>query len=969
MRIFIAFCLGFFLSSPLFGQIQIAGSITDRSTGEPLIGAQIRFNEQGTIADIDGNYLISLDPGTYTIEVAYVGYERIQIEQNLEQSVSNLDFRMEAMFLDEITVIADVAKNRETPVAFSSVSLEKIEEELGAQDLPMVLNSTPGIYATQQGGGDGDARISIRGFSQRNVAVLIDGLPVNDMENGWVYWSNWAGLSDVTKSMQVQRGLGASKLAIPSIGGTINIITKGVEARKGLTFRQEIGSFGYFKSTLGLTSGRLKNGWGFTFSGSAKIGNGYVQNAFTRGASYFIRIDKEWGNHLTSLAANGAPQSHSQRPFTNEIAFYDREYARELGIKDSLVDLQIGFGRDFSEFWGYLDRYDIREDGDTVYDGRNVFNTRVNFYHKPQITLKDFWTLNEKTRWSNIVYLSLGKGGGTRLSSSVSDLNNANIESIKDRDTLNGSILMQRFYDFNYMADPIQEIHETDRPADRFVYSQNNEHVWYGLLSTIESELMHNLNFSGGIDLRSYRGAHFSTPRDFLGADYTTYDPSIFKYSNGQALAFDRNDENFNRLPFARINKGDKIRYHNDAFVRWAGAFTQLEYKQGNLSTFLNLTASYSGHKRIDYFLKKDVSHDGRTERQLLGARDTLYANGDDWYVLQTDDLFFKRVYDVQNDTLYKLSDFDQSLLTGEQINNNSSEASFSESDWIWIPGFTLKGGLNYNLTERFNVYGNTGFYSLAPRFRNIFDFDNKKFLEVENQIIKAVELGVGYRSPKFTANFNAYRTAWDNRPVDGAPKIFDPDSEEILSYNINGMKALHQGVELDFIYKPFKKVEWEGLFSLGDWIWNSGDSVIIYNEAGRPVGGAEFSAVGVKVGDAAQTQFGSSIKFKPIKGLYFKARYTYFADYFADFDPLGLSGENADRQSWEMPAYGILDCFAGYRFQWQKAKIQLSFGMLNALDEVYLSDASNGPDYSANTATVYFGLGRRFSSSIKFML
>ena len=83
--------------------------------------------------------------------------------------------------------------DRKTPVAFSTIPLKKINEELASQDIPLVLNSTPGVYATQQGGGDGDARITIRGFNQRNVAVMIDGIPVNDMENGWVYWSNWFG--------------------------------------------------------------------------------------------------------------------------------------------------------------------------------------------------------------------------------------------------------------------------------------------------------------------------------------------------------------------------------------------------------------------------------------------------------------------------------------------------------------------------------------------------------------------------------------------------------------------------------------------------------------------------------------------------------------------------------------------------------------------------------------------------------
>ena len=76
---------------------------------------------------------------------------------------------------------------------------------MGNQEFPEVLNTTPSVYATKSGGGFGDSKINIRGFAQENIAVMINGVPVNDMENGAVYWSNWAGLSDVTSAMQVQR--------------------------------------------------------------------------------------------------------------------------------------------------------------------------------------------------------------------------------------------------------------------------------------------------------------------------------------------------------------------------------------------------------------------------------------------------------------------------------------------------------------------------------------------------------------------------------------------------------------------------------------------------------------------------------------------------------------------------------------------------------------------------------------------
>ena len=116
--------------------------------------------------------------------------------------------------LDEIVITqTSFAVDRKTPVAVSTIKADVIENKLGTQEFPEILKSTPGVYATKSGGGFGDGRLNLRGFNSENVAVMINGVPVNDMENGRVYWSNWAGLSDVTSAMQVQRGLGASKVS------------------------------------------------------------------------------------------------------------------------------------------------------------------------------------------------------------------------------------------------------------------------------------------------------------------------------------------------------------------------------------------------------------------------------------------------------------------------------------------------------------------------------------------------------------------------------------------------------------------------------------------------------------------------------------------------------------------------------------------------------------------------------------
>ena len=130
--------------------------------------------------------------------------------------------------------------------------------------------------------------------------------------------------------------------------------------------------------------------------------------------------------------------------------------------------------------------------------------------------------------------------------------------------------------------------------------------------------------------------------------------------------------------------------------------------------------------------------------------------------------------------------------------------------------------------------------------------------------------------------------------------------------------------------------------------------------------------AKGVHVGDAAQTQFGLSLRYEPTFHSYIKVRATYFDDYYSDFDPLSLNGDNAQLESWKIPSYTIFDLHCGYKIKLSpKNRLSLRLSVLNLLDETYISDAQNNDpynasfqDFDAKSAGVFFGLGRRFNLS-----
>lgn len=895
-------------------QATLRGTVRNAELNEPLPFATVQVvnTSVGAVTDFDGNYTLTLSEGTHTINVSYTGFKTETISISLAAGqVLTRDFLLkdESQMMKELVVVADVARTRETPVAFTTVTLERIQEQVSVQDLPLVLNATPGVYATQQGGGSGDARISIRGFNQRNLAIMVDGIPVNDMENGQVYWSNWSGLSDVTRSMQVQRGLGASKLALPSVGGTINILTKGIEAKPSLMLGAEVGDYGHLRGTIAGTTGRLSSGFGVTFLASYRIGDGWAENTWYKTGTYFFKVEKLLNKHTLGFSVVGSPQEHGQRNLDEPIVRYSKAYARDLfsgsdeeysilknnkqqidntlnkynnkqitlaelqtqlaalGVSDGMLDAYENsfidttgaksYGLQYNKNWNVLTRGDGAKE--------EIITGSRNFYHKPQFMLRDFWSPSNKFSWSNILYASFGNGGGTRVN---------NISALD----ANGHINVQQTYDFNTNGLPGFPPSPNTTAA---ILSSVNNHRWFGALSTFDYQPSDPLRISGGLDLRTYRGYHYRRVEDLMGA---TFFGSIA-----------------DSIREGSINP--EVGRYYDGIIRWGGMFGEAEYKTGNWTAFLNLTTAASYFRRYDRH--------------------------------------FPVVDSITNKTTY----IDQ----------------FSDSKIVL--GFTVKTGANWNFTEHQNLFFNAGYISKAPPFTNVISNANKIF-NIVNEKIAAAELGYGLKFNKFAFNANAYYTAWLNRPLTVSVELESGDNEQV---NVEGLRAHHRGVEMDFAYSITRWLKWEGTASIGDWVWKT-DSTTVLN-ANSIVGTSQdiqFSANNVHVGDAPQMQFGSLIRIEPIKNLYFTAQYMYNAKFYADFAPNRLAGRYADKESWKIPSYGLLNLSAGYRYDLTKnLSLRANANIVNTLDKVYISDANTTAGFAADEVIVAFGTGRRISGGL----
>ncbi|MEL0009183.1 MAG: TonB-dependent receptor [Flammeovirgaceae bacterium] len=590
-KILLQFFVVSLFSFASYSQSRVSGVVVDATTNEPLIGANvsIKGTTEGTFTGLDGSFSFSASSAANTtVMVSYIGYEDIELSNSGE--LGTIKMISLNVSLDEVRVTADYGIDRKTPTTFTNVSTRYVEEYAGTQEVPELLKMIPGVYTTKEGGGVGDSRVYIRGFAQENITVMINGVPVNDMENGRVYWSNWNGLGDVTSAMQVVRGLGASKLAIGSIGGTINIITKSIDSKKGGSYLQQVSDYGQFKETISYNTGRMNNDWAISLLYSRTDGEGYVDGGYVHANTYFMSVTKEFNkNNSLVLTAIGAPQKHGQRDqylTPDEVEKYGHKYNRD---------------------WGY-------------YNGE-VFSGRNNYYHKPHIVLNHYYNINENTSLNTSVYASYGKGGGSGPLGSTSRYY-GNTDRTEDGlinwDAIVANNIANNGGSAKYGLN-------TNKGSSTILRNSVNNHRWYGVLTNLNHDFNDNLSLTVGLDARTYTGEHFREVRDLLGGDhwveeykYTVdYSRNSEKSSYGDGGMRDHLkyvNENSTSLFFTKTPVNQRIAYDNDGIHRYAGLHGQLEYSDSDdrVSAFVGGSVSRTQYVRVDRMNYAGVENGGQ---------------------------------------------------------------------------------------------------------------------------------------------------------------------------------------------------------------------------------------------------------------------------------------------------------------------------------------------------------------------
>lgn len=373
--------------------------------------------------------------------------------------------------LQEVSVRANFSDERQTPLNITTITPQQIRLHATDPNYVGMMQGVPGVYATASTGSYGDATLNMRGFKQDNIAIMLNGIPIQGLTSGSMYWNNWMGLADATWAVQLQKGMGASMLADCAMGGMVNIITRTGSGQPHSSFALSTTETGLTKGVINYSSGSLRNGWAVDLMLSYTKGHGYVECSDVETMSYMLTVSKLLGAHNTLVfTALGSPETHDQR--NTELSAEEVER----------------YGTGYSKNWGLL--Y-----GKPYSIGRN-------HYYKPYFTLQHILD-GERFEMKNSVYLAIADGGGR------STYAQPGAKSIISHQTPDGHI------DF----DAVIKENEEAGSSRNIMIDYLSGHTQAGAITTADWHLGQGVTIASGLQYQYYNTWSKMKVLDLLGGE------------------------------------------------------------------------------------------------------------------------------------------------------------------------------------------------------------------------------------------------------------------------------------------------------------------------------------------------------------------------------------------------------------------------------------------------------------------
>ncbi len=531
----------FAISSLTLGQdFRYEGSVVDAQTGEALFGATVHVKGTtiGTRTLEDGTFKLSWNEGKATLVVSYVGFAEMEVDAIAGKAIRiglQSDYRLEEV------IIKGTRAGKYTPVTYSNVDQESIEDQNYGQDLTYLLRWTPSLVTTSDAGaGIGYTGIRVRGSDATRINVTINGIPVNDSESHGVFWVNMPDLASSVDNIQVQRGVGTSTNGAASFGATVNLETNFPPAEAFAKVDNSFGSFNTRKHTVIYNTGLIDQKWSFEGRLSRINSDGYIDRASSDLKSFYLSGGYYGDNTVIKALAFGGKEITYQ-------AWYGTPQARLENDVDGMMEVA-------ANNW-----FSPEQTANLLNSGRTYnfyqYDNEVDNYQQDHYQLHLSQKLTSQLTGNVSFHWTVGKGYFEQYRNE-DDLSSYGISPVTIGDTTitNSDLIRRRWLDNDF----------------------------YGLTYTFDYAIDDNSNILLGGAYNTYKGDHFGR---VIWARYAGESEIRHQYYFSDAT---KND--FNVFTKMNYGLGDKLNLFADLQLRTIDYQTQGDDNDGQ---FIDVDENY----------------------------------------------------------------------------------------------------------------------------------------------------------------------------------------------------------------------------------------------------------------------------------------------------------------------------------------------------------------------------------------
>lgn len=433
-------------------------------------------------------------------------------------------------------------------------------------------------------------RFKIRGYDNDLFSTYMNGVPMDNLDNGFTPFGLWGGLNDVMRNRESSWGLRNNTFTYGDIGGNTNIDTRASKQRAQTSFNYAASNRNY-NNRLMIThsTGISKKGWAFTVSGSRRWADeGYVPGTYYNGWGYFVGIDKRIKqNQLLSLVVFGAPTENGRQGASVQemidlagTNYYNPNWGYQNGKKRNVsvgkTNQPVGiltheFRINNKTTLTTAAAYSFGDRSVTAFDWYNAADPRPDYYrYLPSYT--STWASTTDATQGQMLYDLMKADINTRQINwqRLYDVNRSSMATINDANGISGNSVTGRLS--RYIVE------------NRIINTQR-----FNANSVINTKFGNHIDFTGGASYQMQKNHYYKTVNDLLGGDFyvnlNQFAERDFPINN---VANQYDMDHPNRI----LHVGDKFGYDYNINISKIAAWAQGSFKFNNVDFFVAGTVS-----------------------------------------------------------------------------------------------------------------------------------------------------------------------------------------------------------------------------------------------------------------------------------------------------------------------------------------------------------------------------------------